>query len=222
MNKINYFFILFACFFGYVKINADQSPGFMDFYHIPNSTNIICFDYYTVHTVTQIKSGKKTKWWSNLPAPDNKIFLEDGSAWQIEHSATGVYGDYIVKVGDPVIIRPARGDSGFTLEAMSTNKNVKATLLKNESFAQSHQYEVKDILSVENGAYAILLMDFESNTESIWDMTDYQEMRNWKKGDVVIIGSDTSNLLNTPKHLLINGNLLKNDREEILKADLRS
>jgi|SRR5579862_131712 len=219
MNKKNYFLIIFACLFGCLQISADQFPGFMDFYHIPNSTNILCFDCYTVHTVIQIKRGEKTKWWSKLPALDNIIFLEDGSVWQIEHAATGAYGDYTLRIGDPVILRRTQGDWGFTLEALSTNKNVKAALLKNESFVQGHQYEVKDIPPGEN---TILLIDLGSNAESIWETTDYQEMQNWNKGDAVIIGSETSNLSNTPKHLLINGTLLKNGHEGVVKADLRS
>lgn len=231
MNKnIYYLLFLIPLLFGYVNAEMANPPssssnkqvGFMDFYHIPNTKNIIRFDYYTVHTVTDIKAGKRPGFHPYLPSLMNKIFLDDGSAWEIDKNAEGIYGDYIMKVGDPIIIRPNQKGSGFTFEAMSTSKNVGATLLKNETFAKSHQYEIKEIIPSDNNTFAILLLDTQAGAESLWDISESDEITRWKKGDMVILGSDISTLANTPKYLLINGSLLKQGLKTTLKADYRN
>lgn len=236
-NKIYYFLILFTALFGFMNADIEnqgiekqgvekpsdkqnQTIGFMDFYHIPGSKAIVRFDYFTLHSVKEIQSGKQP-WWHMSPAPNNKIFLDDGSAWEIESSASGIYGDYIMRVGDPIILHLSSDGKKFILEAPTTNKNVKAAPLKSGFFPKDHhQYEISDIITSDNDNI-VILKDAESDMESVWKVADSRELKTWSQGDYVIIGSTTGTLLEIPKHLLINGTLLKRGVDgSYVEADL--
>lgn len=222
--------LLLFPFFGCQATAENASSTISMYYNLPNSSNIINVDPYTVHSVTNIGVGSKP-WWSNLPPPANKIFLDDGSAWEIEGCARGVYGNYLMATGDAIVVRvlpQGRGDSySFILEDISTRKCARANILQDVSWVNGHQYVIETIVFTyddpknETGRAVVTLHDDLFDTKSLWETSDVRGVEAWGAGEFITIGSDESSIKQKPKHILINGSqFIKTKQVKFVRADL--